>query len=52
MPEEEWPQSIEVEAPLGIDTLGRIANQTTVQFTCPDCGSSYDIEVTVPWTNA
>jgi hypothetical protein len=52
MKDGEWSEEIEVDAPLGVDESGRLTSQTEVPFTCPECGSVFELKVILPWTSA
>jgi hypothetical protein len=45
---DDFEQHYSVDAPMGVDELGRVVFRGEITFTCPDCGSSYDVEVTLP----
>lgn len=45
---EGWEQTVSTSAAVGTDKRGRLVAQGAVYFTCPECDSEYEVEVTLP----
>jgi hypothetical protein len=46
--DEDWEQVASTPAIAGIDEQGRLVAGGTMDFTCPECGTEYEIGIKLP----
>lgn len=48
---DDWEQMACTPAITGIDDRGRLVVQGEMEFTCPECGTEFEVQVTLPLTS-
>jgi hypothetical protein len=46
--DEDWEQLAKAPAITGIDEHGRMVVQGEAEFTCPECGTEFEVQITLP----